>query len=83
MKVALTAMALGVGLYLIPLALIANPMILQLAEDPVSALLTFLQLAVGLSAISFGLIGYRKPVQKILVILFGCAVTFAGLALSQ
>ncbi|MFK8081677.1 MAG: TRAP transporter permease [Granulosicoccus sp.] len=64
LKVALTAMALGVGLYLIPLGMIANPLILELADKPLLALLAFLKIAVGLSAVSYGLIGYKQGVVK-------------------
>ena len=60
LRVAITAMTLGIGLYLIPLAMIANPTLIQLAEAPVSALLAFAKTAVALAAISFGVIG-RLP----------------------
>lgn len=46
-KVALTAMALGVGLYVIPLGMIANPDILRLLDAPLAALIAFLRMAVG------------------------------------
>lgn len=77
LKVAFTAMALGVGLYLIPLSMIANPQILMLAESPLLAGMTFLQLGVGLSAVSFGLIGYRHPLARVAAILIGLAIIFA------
>lgn len=55
LKVALTAMALGGGLYLIPLGMIANPDVLRLAESPVFAILAMLRVAVGLVVIFSGL----------------------------
>ncbi|MFK7858187.1 MAG: TRAP transporter permease [Granulosicoccus sp.] len=64
LKVALTAMALGVGLYLIPLGMIANPMILELGAEPWLALLAFAKIAFGLSAVSYGLIGYKNWAVK-------------------
>ena len=76
LKVAFTAMALGVGLYLIPLGMIANPMIIQLAESPLWALIAFLKIAVGLSAVSYGLIGYRYWPKKIISISIGLLITF-------
>ncbi|MBY6154412.1 TRAP transporter fused permease subunit [Vannielia litorea] len=76
LKVAITAMALGVGLYIIPLGMIANPAILTLAETPVLALLAFAQIALGLALISFGLIGMRKVVPTALLIGAGGAVIF-------
>ncbi|MFK7854783.1 MAG: TRAP transporter permease [Granulosicoccus sp.] len=76
LKVALTAMALGVGLYLIPLAMIANPLVIQLGDDPLRALLTFVKIAVGLSAVSYGLIGYKAWPAKISCITLGLLLTF-------
>lgn len=76
LKVALTAMALGVGLYLIPLGMIANPLIIELADQPLLALLTFLKIGVGLSAVSFGLIGYKHLGAKMGCIVGGLLVTF-------
>lgn len=76
LKVALTAMALGVGLYLIPLGMIANPLIIQLAAEPLWALVTFIKLAIGLSLVSYGLIGYRYWPAKLASIAIGLLVTF-------
>lgn len=76
LKVALTAMALGVGLYLIPLGMIANPLIIELAKQPLWALLTFVKIGVGLSAVSYGLIGYRHWGAKVGCIGSGMLITF-------
>ncbi len=81
LKVALTAMALGVGLYLVPLGMIANPEIIALAETPWTALFAFLRLALGLALISFGLIGYRQHWSRAAAILAGLAVVFFPLML--
>lgn len=56
-KVALTAMALGVGLYLIPVGMITWPDLIQLPSEPAAAITAFVVLALGLSALSFALIG--------------------------
>jgi len=69
-------MALGVGLYLIPLAMIANPLIIELADQPEKALLTFVKIGVGLAAVSFGLIGYRHWPVKIGCIVVGLLIAF-------
>ena len=76
LKVALTAMALGVGLYIIPLGMIANPAIIQLAEHPITALLMFLKLAIGLSAISYGLIGHKPIAFKLILLVVGLLMVF-------
>lgn len=79
LKVALTAMALGVGLYIIPLGMIANPDLLRLAQDPFGALVAVLRIAVGLILVSYGLIGARHVVPTVLMVGAGLAVVFSGL----
>ncbi|WP_298835803.1 TRAP transporter fused permease subunit [uncultured Roseobacter sp.] len=67
LKVALSAMALGIGLYIIPLGMIANPDIIRLQTDPVGSGIAFLQMAVGLGCLSFGVISnWTFPVRAML-----------------
>ncbi len=56
LKVAARAMMLGVGLYLIPLGLVANPDLIKLGSEPVMALAMSVKIGVGLAAISYGII---------------------------
>ena len=77
-KVAVTSMALGVGLYLIPLAMIAHPVVIELAERPVDALLAAVQIGIGCGLISFGLIGARQVLRTSLFVIAGAAVLFAA-----
>jgi TRAP-type uncharacterized transport system fused permease subunit len=56
LRVALTAMALGVGLYLVPLGMVANPDVIALAESTGPALLAALKIALGLALISWALV---------------------------
>ena len=79
LKVALTAMALGVGLYVIPLGMIANPDVIGLAEAPVAALVAFGRVAIGLTLLSAGLIGARRPLPTAVLCTSGIAVVFSGL----
>jgi TRAP-type uncharacterized transport system fused permease subunit len=79
LKVALTAMALGVGLYLIPLGMIATPDIIRLAETPVPAIIAMLRVAVGLALVSYGLISARKAIKTTLLVGAGLAVIFSGI----
>jgi TRAP transporter 4TM/12TM fusion protein len=79
LKVALTAMSLGVGLYLIPLGMVANPDLLNLATAPLAALSDLVRMAVGLTLVSTGLIGARKPLPTIGFCAAGLAVIFSGL----
>ena len=78
LKVAMTAMALGVGLYIIPLGMIANPDMLRLAETPIAAIIAMLRVAVGLTLVSYGLIGARTLVPTVLMVGAGLAVVFSG-----
>jgi TRAP transporter 4TM/12TM fusion protein len=79
LKVALTAMALGVGLYLIPLGMIANPQLIALGETPLFALWATLRMAVGLSLVSYGLIGNRGPLLRLAFGILGLIVMFAAI----
>lgn len=81
LKVALTAMALGVGLYIIPLAMIANPGLLQLIDAPGAALFAFARVALGLALISHGLIGARGIPARAGLLAAGVAASASGLLL--
>ena len=72
LKVSLNAMALGLGLYIIPLALIANPALIGLSDDPVSAVIQFMKIGLCLSAVSYGVIAPLNPILK-------AGLTIAGL----
>ncbi|MGK7652690.1 TRAP transporter permease [Roseovarius sp. B08] len=56
LRVALTAMTLGVGLYLIPLGMVANPGITALAEVPGWAVLSMVKVGAGLALVSLSLV---------------------------
>ncbi len=79
-KVALTAMALGVGLYVVPLGMIANPELLQLMDNPANALFGFVRVAIGLSLLSYGLIAARSLLPKLGLSALGLGIVFSGLA---
>ncbi len=81
LKVALTAMALGVGLYIIPLAMIANPALIGLIEAPGAALFAFARVALGLALVSHGLIGARGMAARAGMLGAGGAVCASGLLL--
>lgn len=56
LKVAMKSMALGVGLYLIPLGMISTPGILELGTDPLSALIATVKVGLATTLVSYGLI---------------------------
>ncbi|MFV0490645.1 MAG: TRAP transporter permease [Pseudorhodobacter sp.] len=77
-RVALTAMALGVGLYLIPLGMVAHPALLSLVDDPASALLAMAIVGAGCAIISHALIAERRPGRTALWTLAGFLMIFAA-----
>ena len=81
LKVALKSMALGVGLYVIPLGMIANPLLIRLETDVLGALGAFAQMCVGLLCISYALIAVRNPVLKVLLVVPGLLIVFLRLLL--
>lgn len=76
LKVAFKAMALGIGLYLIPLAMVANPDVIRLAFAPAAALFDLLKIGAGLAAISFGVIARRALWLRLLLVVVGAVVVF-------
>lgn len=75
-RVALTAMALGVGLYFIPLAMIANPALIALSTTPLAALLTALRVLIGLGLVSYALIGFKRWPVRLFAGLAGVWIVF-------
>lgn len=76
LKVAITAMSLGLGLYIIPLAMIANPSIIALGSEPVAALIALVQVGIGIACISYGLIAALKPILKLGLGVIGILIIF-------
>ncbi|MEK9752477.1 MAG: TRAP transporter fused permease subunit [Rhodospirillaceae bacterium] len=74
LKVAGRAMMLGIGLYLIPLGIIANPDVIALAKAPLPAVLAALKIGVGLAIVSHGVIRPLAPWIKAAMIVAGFAV---------
>lgn len=76
LKVAGSAMALGIGLYIIPLVMVAKPELIALQSDPSAALLTFLQTAIGLTAVSYAVINRTLRWWRLLLLGAGVGVLF-------
>ena len=76
LKVALKAMALGIGLYIIPLAMVANPDVIRLAFDPAGAVFAGFKIALGLAGISYGVIARRALWLRALLVVAGALVIF-------
>lgn len=78
LKVALTAMALGVGLYIIPLAMIANPDLIRISTHTTGAILAFALVGTGLSCISYALIGQAGWLRRVVLAVLGFVACFSG-----
>jgi len=76
LKVAGAAMALGLGLYLIPLGMIANPELIKLASQPLAAIVAAIKVGVGLSLVSHGVIAPKPVLVRIGLIVAGMIVLF-------
>ena len=76
LKVALTAMVLGVGLYLIPLGMVAAPALIAVADQPLPALAAFAKLGAGLAAVSLGLVRRRHPAGRAALLALGAGLVF-------
>jgi len=76
LKVALSAMALGLGLYLIPLGMIANPELIKLSSNPLGAIIAALKVGVALSLVSYGVIAPKPVAMRIGLVLAGLGLMF-------
>ena len=54
---ALRSMSVGLGLFIVPMAFVANPSLLQLADAPALAILALVKILAGLTLISAGVVG--------------------------
>ena len=71
------AMRLGLGLYLVPLAFVANPALVHPDQSLGLALLAFAKIGLGLWLISYGLVGDRKrPWLMPVAVAAGAALVF-------
>ncbi|MFT2110092.1 TRAP transporter permease [Marinomonas sp. 2405UD68-3] len=77
LKVAGVAMMLGVGLYLIPLAMIANPSLINLESTPLLAIISALIIALALYCISMALIAPFTLTKRALYVSLGVILIFA------
>ncbi len=76
LRVALYAIALGIGLYVIPLGMISNPSLIGLANDPQAAMLATAKIGVGLIAISKGVIGTQPIPWRLTLTALGLLIVF-------
>lgn len=82
LKVAITAMSLGLGLYIIPLAMIANPSLIALANEPMAAFIALIQIGIGIACISYGLIAALRAAYKVGLGIVGILIIFGPVFIS-
>ncbi|NIZ12305.1 TRAP transporter fused permease subunit [Phaeobacter sp. HF9A] len=75
-KVAGTAMALGIGLYLIPLGMVTWPALIHLPDTPVAAIVAFVAMGASLAALSYAVIGRLPGMMRAALALAGAALLF-------
>tara|TARA_B110001454_G_scaffold19929_1_gene18688 strand:- start:3954 stop:5711 length:1758 start_codon:yes stop_codon:yes gene_type:complete len=76
LKVAGKSMALGVGLYLVPLGMVANPALIELSTNPLAAIMMFLKIALSLALISYGIIAAYAFIFRLSLIIGGAVIFF-------
>ena len=78
LRVALTSMSLGIGLYLIPLGMVVHPELLTIGVTPLLSLLAFCKIAVALGLISYAVISAGKSLHRLISIILGMALLLAS-----
>lgn len=76
LRVAWMAMRLGIGLYLVPLAFIANPALIQLGSNSWLALLAMVKIGGGLWLLSVSVIADRPAWQRVAAGIIGLLIIF-------
>ena len=71
LAVAIKAMALGLGLYLIPLGMISSPGLLDLAHAPGAALLATAKIGLAVAMVSYGVIAPGPASKRLLLVAAG------------
>jgi TRAP-type uncharacterized transport system fused permease subunit len=70
-------MALGLGLYIIPLMLIHDQELIEIAQTPVAALVAFAKCGVGLTLLSRAIIAKRRIGVRIVQAVVGLLLLMA------
>ncbi|MCH1377633.1 MAG: TRAP transporter fused permease subunit [Alphaproteobacteria bacterium] len=78
LRVALTSMSLGIGLYLIPLGMVVHPELLTIGVTPLLSLLVFCKIAFALGLISYAVISAGKSLHRLISIILGMALLLAS-----
>ena len=74
LKAALAAMALGLGLYFIPLGMVRHPALINIADAPFAALLAMAQIALDLAFVSHAIISPAPAPKRVALAVAAVAV---------
>ncbi len=74
LKVAWKAMALGIGLYMIPLAMISTPDLIELANNPWGALLAMIKTGLATTLTGYGVIAPGKWSNRLMLVIAGLVI---------
>ena len=77
LRVAGYALMLGVGLYIIPLGMIANPELISLESKPIEASFALVKVGIGLGAVSFGIVAQLNILLRLGLVASGLVLIFA------
>ncbi|MBE58025.1 MAG: TRAP transporter permease DctM/Q [Gammaproteobacteria bacterium] len=73
LKVAVSAMAIGIGLYIIPIGMVTHPEIVNL-NNWLYTLIFALKIALGITVSSYGLISQRRFFERFIFIIIGLLI---------
>jgi len=76
LKVAWKAMALGLGLYLIPLGMISTPGLLALADEPLIAVAATVKVGLATTLVAYGLIAPGPMGKRAALVVAGLVILF-------
>ena len=74
LKVAWKSMALGLGLYLIPLGMISTPGLLSLADEPLIAVAATVKVGLATTLVAYGVIAPGRMVKRAALIVAGLVI---------
>lgn len=74
LKVAFKSMALGLGLYLIPLGMISTPGLLALSSDPAAALIATVKVGLATTLVAFGVIAPGGWIKRLALTSLGALI---------
>ncbi|UOD51098.1 TRAP transporter permease [Orrella daihaiensis] len=76
LKVAMKAMALGLGLYLIPLGMISTPGLIELSASPIAAIIAMLKIGSATTLVAYGVIAPGHWSKRLILVVAGAITLF-------